>query len=67
VPTGLAALTVPEARRLLAIALPLADHAARERLTWSLWRRAKCWQARRSHFRPRAWPRYAGPHPFDTS
>jgi hypothetical protein len=64
---GLAALTVPEARRLLEIALPLPDRAARERLAWSLWRRAKCWQARRSHFRHRFWPKYAGPNPFDTS
>ncbi len=64
---GLAALTVPEARRRREIPLPLSDRAARECLAWSLWRRAKCFQARRSHYRHRFWPKYAGLHPFDTS
>ena len=64
---GLAALTVPEVRRLLEIALPLPDRSRRERLAWSLWRRAQCLQAQRSHYRHRRWPQYAGPNPFDTS
>lgn len=64
---GLGALTVPEARRLLEIALPLPDRATRERLAWSLWRRAPCWQAQRSHDRHRSWPQHAGSTPFDTS
>jgi hypothetical protein len=63
----LAALTVPEVRRLLEIALPLPNRSSRERLAWSLWRRAQCLQAQRSHYRHRYWPQYAGPNPFDTS
>jgi len=64
---ALAALSVPEVRRLLEIALPLPDRSSRDRLAWSLWRRAQCLQAQRSHYRHRRWPRYAGPNPFDTS
>ena len=65
--TALAALTVPEARHLLEIASPLPNRSSREQLAWSLWRRARCWQAKRSHYRHRRWPLYAGPNPFDTS
>jgi hypothetical protein len=65
--SALAALTVPEVRRLLEIALPLPERSSRERLAWSLWRRAQCWQAQRCPYRHRSWPQYAGPNPFDTS
>jgi hypothetical protein len=65
--SALAALTVPEVRRLLEIALPLPNRSSRQRLAWSLWRRAQCLQAQRSHYRHRSWPKYAGPHPFATS
>ncbi|HZU19287.1 MAG TPA: hypothetical protein VFD01_22145 [Candidatus Dormibacteraeota bacterium] len=41
--SGLASSTVPEVRRLLAVALPLPP---RRRLAWSWWRRAKRWRAR---------------------
>lgn len=58
---------MPETRRRLEIALPLPDRAARECLAWSLWRRAKGFRARCSHYRHRFWPKYAGPNPFDTS
>jgi hypothetical protein len=58
---------VPEVRRLLEIALPLPDRSSCECLAWSLWRRARRWQAQRSHYRHRSWPMYAGPNPFDTS
>lgn len=64
---ALAALTVPEVRQLLEIALPLPERSSRDRLAWSLWRRAQCLQAQRSHYRHRRWPKYAGPNPFDTS
>ena len=50
----LAALTVPEVRRLLAIALPLPVHSSELRLAWSLFRRRKRLWARRSHYRRRA-------------
>ncbi|MCL4465234.1 MAG: hypothetical protein M1389_04995, partial [Chloroflexi bacterium] len=44
-------VTVPEVRRLLAVALPLPPHSAALRLAWSHWRRHKRWQARRGHCR----------------
>ena len=47
----LAELTVPEIRRLLAVALPLPPRSPELRLAWSNWRRAKRLQARRSHYR----------------
>jgi len=50
----LAELTVPEVRRLLEVALPLPDRPRELRLAWSLWRRAKRWQARISHSRRQA-------------
>ena len=64
---ALADLTVPEVFRLLEIALPLPEPSRRERFAWSLWRRAQCLQAQRSHYHHRFWPLYAGPNPFDTS
>jgi hypothetical protein len=42
---------VPEVRRLLEVALPLPHRTRESRLAWSLWRRAKRWQARISHAR----------------
>ncbi len=65
--TGLAVLTVPEVRRLLEIALPLPDRSSRERFAWSLWRRTRCLQVQRSHYRHRRWPQYVGSNPLDTS
>lgn len=50
---GRARLTVPAVRRRPAVALPLAAHSPEHRLAWSHWRRAKRWQARRSHYRRR--------------
>ena len=50
----LAELTVPEVRRLLEVALPLPYRSRELRLAWSLYRRAKRWQARQSHFRRQA-------------
>ncbi|TET49125.1 MAG: hypothetical protein E3J64_10120 [Anaerolineales bacterium] len=50
----LADLTVPEVRRLLEVALPLPYRPPELRLAWSLWRRAKRWQARLSHSRRQA-------------
>jgi hypothetical protein len=50
----LAELTVPEVRRLLEVALPLPYRSQELRLAWSLWRRAKRFQARRSHYRHQA-------------
>jgi hypothetical protein len=50
----LAELTVPEVRRLLEVALPLPHRTREFRLAWSLWRRAKRWQARVSHTRRQA-------------
>jgi len=50
----LAELTVPEVRRLLEVALPLPYRPRELRLAWSLWRRAKRWQARLSHSRRQA-------------
>jgi len=41
-------------RRLLEVALPLPYRARELRLAWSLWRRAKRMQARRSHYRQQA-------------
>jgi SRSO17 transposase len=60
-------LTVPEVRRLLEVALPLASRSARELLAWSYWRRRKCYRARFCHYRHRQWPKYAGPRPVDSS
>lgn len=48
---GLAPLTVPEVRRLLAVTLPLPAYSADLHRAWSLWRRAKRYQARQSHYR----------------
>ena len=50
----MAELTVPEVRRLLEVALPLPYRSRELRLAWSLWRRAKRLQARRSHYRRQA-------------
>jgi len=36
------------------MALPLPHRPRELRLAWSLWRRAKCWQARVSHYRRQA-------------
>jgi hypothetical protein len=47
-------LTVPEVRRLLEVTLPLPPRSPALRLAWSRWRRAKRLQARRSHYRRRA-------------
>lgn len=47
----LAGLTVPEVRRLLAIALPLPVRSPELRFAWSLFRRKKRLWARRSHYR----------------
>jgi len=46
-------------RRLLEVALPLPYRSRELRLAWSLWRRAKRLQARRSHYRHQttAWQR----------
>jgi hypothetical protein len=49
-------LTVPEVRRLLEVALPLPHRPRELKLVWSLWRRAKRWQARVSHFRAKLPP-----------
>jgi SRSO17 transposase len=49
----LAGLTVPEVRRLLAIALPLPVRSPELRLIWSLFRRRKRFWARRSHYQRR--------------
>jgi hypothetical protein len=46
-----AALTVPEVRRWLEVALPLPYRSRELRLAWSLWRRAKRRQACISHAR----------------
>jgi len=46
--------TVPEVRRLLQIALAVADETARTfHLDWSHWRRQQQARARRSHYRRR--------------
>jgi hypothetical protein len=50
----LADLTVPEVRRLLAVALPLPPRSVAVQLAWSCWRRKRRLQARRSHYRRRA-------------
>lgn len=50
----LADLTVPEVRRLLAIALPLPVRSPDLRLLWSLFRRRKRFWAHRSHVQRRA-------------
>jgi len=50
----LAGLTVPEVRRLLAIALPLPARSPELRLLWSTFRRRKRFWARQSHYRRRA-------------
>ena len=52
--TFLAELTIPEVRRLPEVALPLPYRPRELWLAWSLWRRAKRWQARLSHFRRQA-------------
>jgi hypothetical protein len=49
----LAEVSVPEVRRLLEIALPLAPRSPDLILVWSIWRRSKRQQARRSHYRHR--------------
>ena len=49
----MAGLTVPEVRRLLAVALPLPERSVAARLAWSHWRRRRRLQARRSHYRRR--------------
>jgi hypothetical protein len=58
-PTGeLAELSLPELRRLLEVALPLPPQSHELKIAWSLFRRAKRQQARRSHYRrrtKRAW------------
>src|SRR5260370_7465734 len=61
----LADLTVPEVRRLLAIALPLPVRSPEVRLAWSLFRRRKRWGARQSHYRRRPLRRRSPPtsHP----
>jgi hypothetical protein len=48
---GVAGLTVPEVRRLLAIALPLPADSPEFDLAWSHWRRVRRLQARQSHYR----------------
>jgi hypothetical protein len=50
----MAGLTVPEVRRLVAVALPLPERSVAARLAWSCWRRTRRLQARRSHYRRRA-------------
>ena len=57
----LAGLTVPEVRRLLAIALPLPVRSPEVRLAWSLFRRKKRLWARQSHYRRRALRRRSRP------
>ena len=57
----LAGLTVPEVRRLLAIALPLPVHSPELRLAWSMFRRRKRLWARQSHSRRRALRRRSRP------
>jgi hypothetical protein len=41
-------------RRLLEVALPFPYRSREQRIAWSLYRRAKRWQARQSHFRRQA-------------
>jgi hypothetical protein len=60
-------LTVPEVRRLLEITLPLPPCSMALRLAWSCWRRAKRFQARRSHYRRRALAGASRGEPADTS
>lgn len=50
----MAGLTVPEVRRLLAIALPLEVASPEFGLAWSHWRRLRRLQARQSHYRTRS-------------
>lgn len=50
----MAGLTVPEVRRLLAIALPLEAASPEFDLAWSHWRRLRRLQARQSHHRARS-------------
>ncbi|TMC15879.1 MAG: hypothetical protein E6J36_23025 [Chloroflexi bacterium] len=57
----LAGLTVPEVRRLLAIALPLPARSPEVRLAWSTFRRRKRLLARQSHYRRRALRQRARP------
>ena len=45
----LAEVTVAEVRALLAIALPFPARSSEARQAWSLWRRHKRWQSRRSY------------------
>ncbi|GAC1401520.1 MAG: IS701 family transposase [Ktedonobacteraceae bacterium] len=57
----LAGVTVPEVRRLLAIALPLPVRSPELRLAWSIFRRRKRFWARRSHYQRRALRRHSRP------
>ncbi len=51
VPRPWPALTVPEVRGLLAVALSLPARSRELGLAWSWWRRARRWQARCTHHR----------------
>lgn len=52
--SDLAPLTVTKVRRLLVITLPLPPYSKALHLAWSLWRRRRRTQARRSHYQRRA-------------
>src|SRR5947207_15403638 len=52
-PHALAEITVPEARRLLEVALPLAPPSVAAKLAWSHFRRRMRQRARTSHRRRR--------------
>ena len=62
-----AALTVPEVRRLLEVALPLPTRSPELQLAWSWWRRSRRLQARHSHYRRRQGEAQDQIDCFDTS
>jgi hypothetical protein len=51
-------LTIPETRRLTIALLANQAREPAKILAWSIWRRTRQWQAKRSHYNRRgyAWP-----------
>lgn len=47
---GLVPISVPEARRLLALTLPLPAGSVAFHLAWSVWRRTHQGRAKRCHY-----------------